>query len=200
MTTAAQTKQALRREATARLATPDAETMALASAVIVEHLKVSPLLATAAGIATFAAWRQEPDLRALTAWATAAGRAVYYPRYDAAVGRYTLGRVGAYAELVAGQHGILEPTATAAQPSDDERRRLLWLVPGLAFDSAGRRLGRGAGDYDRLLADVTGPRVAVAFALQLLPALPAEAHDVPMQALATETGVLAATPTTVKTT
>jgi 5-formyltetrahydrofolate cyclo-ligase len=189
MTEASHQKQALRRAATARLATLSDAQMAEASAAIVAHLQAAPLVASVTALATYAAWRREPDLRAFTPWAVARGLRVYYPRYDETVARYTLGRVESLADLAPGRHGILEPALTAAAPEEPEWRRLLWLVPGLAFDRHGRRLGRGAGDYDRLLASAEGPRIGVAFSVQLGDPLPVEPHDVPMLAVFTPEGV-----------
>lgn len=65
------------------------------------------------------------------------------------------------------------------------------LVPGLAFDRDGRRLGRGGGHYDRFLAR-TRPgclRVGLCFEGQWLPAVPVEAHDQAVDAVVTEVGV-----------
>ena len=67
----------------------------------------------------------------------------------------------------------------------------LVLVPGVAFDGAGRRLGRGAGHYDATLAAL-GPRgraVGLAFEAQLLAEVPCEAHDAHLDALVTEARV-----------
>ncbi|GAA4006907.1 5-formyltetrahydrofolate cyclo-ligase [Deinococcus rubellus] len=63
------------------------------------------------------------------------------------------------------------------------------LLPGLAFDTAGVRLGYGGGFYDRLLADWLVCTVGVVANALLMPALPREAHDLPVQWLASETGV-----------
>jgi 5-formyltetrahydrofolate cyclo-ligase len=69
----------------------------------------------------------------------------------------------------------------------------LIIIPGLAFDHSGNRLGRGGGFYDRFLASLpsaphqpTPIRLAVAFHHQLLPAIPTDAHDHPIDALITE--------------
>lgn len=61
------------------------------------------------------------------------------------------------------------------------------LVPGLAFDLHGRRLGRGAGVYDRLLASLpsTVLRIGLVHDERLIDELPAEEHDIPMHAVAT---------------
>ncbi|MCA9516375.1 MAG: hypothetical protein KC635_15645 [Myxococcales bacterium] len=70
------------------------------------------------------------------------------------------------------------------------------VVPGLAFDAAGGRLGQGGGFYDRLLGGLaTRPRlVGLAFAAQVVPSVPREAHDVLMDTVVTEGGPLAQEP------
>ncbi len=66
------------------------------------------------------------------------------------------------------------------------------LVPGLAFDNQGHRLGRGAGIYDRLLASLPAGvfRIGCVEANRMVPELPREAHDVPMNAVVTPEGIL----------
>ena len=90
--------------------------------------------------------------------------------------------------LVPGRFGIPEPPRSARtllpQPGD------LMLVPALAYDRAGRRLGRGGGYYDRFLARVDCCTVGLIRAAFLLDALPAEWNDVPVSAVITEDGVL----------
>lgn len=89
--------------------------------------------------------------------------------------------------LVEGQFGLLEPApgAPVATPS-------LVLVPLLAFDAMGNRLGYGKGHYDRALAslreDGRAFACAVAYKAQMLDMLPAEPHDQPLDWAATERG------------
>ncbi len=65
------------------------------------------------------------------------------------------------------------------------------LVPLLAFDRSGRRLGYGGGYYDRTLAGLPGARaIGCAFAAQELDAVPADGHDARLDAVATERGVI----------
>lgn len=56
----------------------------------------------------------------------------------------------------------------------------LAVIPGMAFDSAGNRLGRGKGYYDRLLPHLTCPLIGICFPFQLLPHIPSEPHDRPV--------------------
>jgi 5-formyltetrahydrofolate cyclo-ligase len=64
---------------------------------------------------------------------------------------------------------------------------VLFLVPGVAFDESGGRLGRGGGWYDRLLSRFDrASRWGLAFSLQLVPQLPLDPWDVPMDAVVTE--------------
>jgi 5-formyltetrahydrofolate cyclo-ligase len=66
------------------------------------------------------------------------------------------------------------------------------IVPGLAFTSAGQRLGQGGGWYDRFLASVRDDcvTIGVAFAPQIVDELPTEAHDVALDVIVTDAGVL----------
>jgi len=82
------------------------------------------------------------------------------------------------------------PRRTVHPPHDPVVPDLL-LVPLLAFDRAGHRLGYGAGYYDRTLAALSG-RMAIgcAFATQVIEAVPAEAHDRKLDAVATDAGII----------
>jgi len=82
-------------------------------------------------------------------------------------------------------------------PAVDASRLGLIVVPGLAFDRSGARLGRGAGFYDRFLAELPPPPIGptvigAAFDVQIIEGsarLPIEPHDVRVHAIATESGV-----------
>jgi 5-formyltetrahydrofolate cyclo-ligase len=72
----------------------------------------------------------------------------------------------------------------------------VFLVPGLAFDRQGRRLGNGAGHYDRILGSARTDAVTIGIApdLRLVEEVPAMGHDVPVGYLATEEGVISSLP------
>jgi 5-formyltetrahydrofolate cyclo-ligase len=85
--------------------------------------------------------------------------------------------------LAAGRYGVIEPAAVCNVA--DLKRLDLILVPGVAFDWHGRRLGRGKGYYDRLLAEVSGTTCGVAFDQQLVATIPVEPHDVHLNCILT---------------
>lgn len=104
---------------------------------------------------------------------------------------------------------ILQPLPQGQEPLPPTSFDAI-LIPGVAFDSEGHRLGFGAGYYDRYLAqfryatrEADGPSgppaspaiprpqlIGVCFSVQLLPAIPAAAHDIPMDLVVTEDTVL----------
>lgn len=88
-------------------------------------------------------------------------------------------------QLVKNSYGILEPPTNAAKLTPD-----LILIPCLAFDKSGNRLGYGAGHYDRTLPNHSAIKVGVAFAAQMVEQVSSEPHDVKLDAVLTETGVV----------
>lgn len=90
-------------------------------------------------------------------------------------------------DLTPGTWGILEPKPEAMRPVDPTEIDFV-IVPGVAFDPAGNRLGYGGGYYDRFLPRLKmgTPKVAVAFQLQILDALVPGEFDVPMDMVITE--------------
>lgn len=82
------------------------------------------------------------------------------------------------ASLKEGAFGIMEPTGPLFAPEHYGEIELA-IIPGMAFDSAGHRLGRGKGYYDRLLPNLkTAKLTGICFPFQLLEEVPAEAHDI----------------------
>ena len=89
--------------------------------------------------------------------------------------------------------GIPEPDGPRLGPDALEDVGLV-IVPAMAVDHAGNRLGRGAGYYDRALASVTAPVCAVVHANELMEAVPHEDHDVQVQMAVTEAGLFRVPP------
>ncbi|MBX7230846.1 MAG: 5-formyltetrahydrofolate cyclo-ligase [Bdellovibrionales bacterium] len=81
--------------------------------------------------------------------------------------------------------GFLEPNVNLAKAVDLQQCQVI-LVPGVAFDRRGIRLGRGQGFYDRALAQFKGKKIGLAYAVQVLEEfLPCEPHDVAMDLIIT---------------
>jgi 5-formyltetrahydrofolate cyclo-ligase len=115
-----------------------------------------------------------------------AGKRVILPRVDRRARQLRLHRVIDPArDLGPGVLGIPEPSAALPEVPADA---IDWaLIPGVAFDELGYRLGRGAGHYDRLLPSMRADAVCWALCLncQLVSRLPIEPHDVPMDGITT---------------
>ena len=86
-----------------------------------------------------------------------------------------------------GRFGITEPHASSEVIAPAMMTGV--LVPGLAFDTNGGRLGRGKGLYDRALSSFGGIAVGVAFSAQLIERVPTAKWDVPLDAIVTEQSV-----------
>lgn len=99
-------------------------------------------------------------------------------------------------ELAIGMYKILEPRpelrAAPGKPVDVRQLDLV-MVPGVAFDRRGARMGHGKGYYDKLLAHARAdaPLVALAFECQLFPEIPTQKHDVFMDKIITEQALYA---------
>jgi 5-formyltetrahydrofolate cyclo-ligase len=89
--------------------------------------------------------------------------------------------------------GVPEPVGPRLDPEALATAGLV-IVPAMAVDHAGHRLGRGAGYYDRALATVTAPVCAVVHADELVESVPHEEHDVPVQMAVTESGIFRVSP------
>ncbi len=142
----------------------------------------------AATIAGFWPMATEIDIRPLMQALEAAGHALALPVTPKRGNplRFRAWRFGA--PLAAGPFGTRQPPAEAAEVVPDAL-----LVPLLAFDRAGRRLGYGAGYYDRTLATLpNAARIGVAFAAQEMAEVPAGPEDVPLPTIATDRGLVRA--------
>lgn len=92
--------------------------------------------------------------------------------------------------LVRHQFGMLEPAPDAPVIAEEEIE--LTLVPGLAYDRLGYRLGYGGGYYDRFLSRFGGVSAGIVFQALWLDLLPHSGYDVPVKWIVTEQGIIAA--------
>mgnify|MGYP005843885449 CR=1 FL=1 len=190
-TRTAPAKAALRREMRARLRAVRAVDAAAWSAALCERLLASRLLDLSGPFMLFAPLPGEVDLSTLAAALHAQGRTLCLPRVGWEDGSLQPAAVGwPWDRLVETRHALREPPGDAPAIPPGELGAI--LVPGLAFDAAGNRLGRGAGFYDRFLSrpGLSARKVGVGFDLQVVARVPTDAQDVPLDAVATESRII----------
>lgn len=160
------------------------------SARVCDRAAVLPELELAATVMLFASFRSEVDTGPLVAACLERGIAVALPRV---LGPRLLEAVlvtDPATDLAPGTWGIPEPRAGLPVVAPDGLDVV--FVPGAAFSAAGARCGYGGGYYDAYLPRLAPgtPRIAIAFDVQVLEAVPCEAHDLTMDAIVTESRVI----------
>jgi 5-formyltetrahydrofolate cyclo-ligase len=181
----ARQKRDLRRAIKERILALRPDVHSAQQAALETRFDTLPGLSQAATVLLYvSAFPEELDTRPWLAWTLGQGRRLVCPRVDRQGPRLRLHEIrDPDTELVAGTLGIPEPRRDLPEvdPADVD-----WvLVPGLAFDPRGYRLGRGAGLYDRLLPTLRpdAPRWALCLDCQWVDELPVAAHDVPLDGI-----------------
>ena len=168
-------KARLRSAMRAKLEKISAAVRAVESIELCERLKVQ--MPAAHAILFFAPLTDELDVWPLLEQSLALGCVCALPFFNAESKGYqakVVENVGA--DIVTGKFGVREPAESCQDISLD--RLDLVLVPGMAFDLQGNRLGRGRGFYDRLLAVTSGIKCGICYDHQLLAeAVPTDSHD-----------------------
>ena len=179
-------KGALRMEVRERLKQITATRREADSTKIRELLSQQRAWKEANCILLFAPMADEPDIWPMLAKGILENKTMGLPRFDEEKREYITSRIqNPETELTAGKFGIREPIGNC-EPLLLNRLDLI-LVPGVAFDVQGRRLGRGKGIYDRLLAAASGTSCGVAFDEQIVREIPIAAHDVRVNRILTPT-------------
>ena len=170
-------KQAVReRVRTLRTQRTPAEAARL-SQHVVERLRALPVYREAETVLLYNALPGEVDVSSLSR----DGHRFALPRVEGE--RLVMVEVASERDVAVGRYGIAEPTGSRLLERVD-----LAVVPGVAFDAAGHRLGRGGGYYDRLLArGGVANSIGVCFDDELMEAVPMEPHDVRVDRVVTPT-------------
>jgi len=190
---AAERKRALRAEvlaARSRLPPPEREAWSLA---VAERLASLPAFAAARTLALYPAMGAEVDTAEIARRALAAGKRLAWPRLEPRALRLSFAAC-LPEDLVPGPSGTRQPPPGA--PAVPLAEIDCALVPGVAFDPRGLRLGRGRGHYDATLSALPRrtARIGLAFEVQLVAAVPREAHDALLDAVVTERRVVWTSP------
>ena len=157
------------------------------SQAIQEKLFRNPDFQKAGTVCFFVTQPKEVDTHPMIERALALGKKVLVPLVDLENKELKLKEVrDLRRDLKPGTMGILEPAASAPEVRFDEATCV--IVPALAFDKKGHRLGHGGGFYDRLLSKLpaTTRTLGLAFSFQVLPSIPLEDHDRAVNSVLTE--------------
>lgn len=156
-----------------------------------ERLLGLPEMRRAGSVLVFASFGSEVSTRDLASDLHASGKRLLLPYLSE--GRMEVTEVGPDEPLVPSSYGPEEPGRKV--PADPEGIDVV-VVPGLAFDRRGNRVGYGGGAYDRFLARLRPEAllIGVAFAEQVVEEVPAAATDVPVHLVVTDREVLDARP------
>lgn len=155
------------------------------SEVICGHIISSPAFVRAERVFAYCPLGNEVDVRGVVREAWRRGKRVAFPKVFG--NEMSFFEAGDFRKLHPGAFGVMEPEETRL--ADWETG--LMLVPGVAFDRRGNRMGFGKGYYDRYLAKHPGCIcLGIAYELQVADRIPTEETDMPLQGLVTEKGIL----------
>jgi len=162
------------------------------SAMIAERVLALDVFRSAGVVMLYLPVRNEVDMTLAVKHCLNDGKTLVLPRMDYDADRIVAHRVeDLVGQLVLARMDLMEPdparTAVVAPEAVD-----LVVVPGLAFDRCGNRIGWGRGYYDAFLASAgaRATRVGVAYGFQVVEAIEHDGHDVPMDCIVTEEGML----------
>ena len=155
------------------------EQLAALSDEVTDRLLWDAHLRQAETVLAYHALADEVNTERLLEWLLAEGKTVLLPRVTGEESM-ELCRYTGPQDLLPGFFSISEPTGEPYPPSSYSDIDLA-IIPGMAFDLQGNRLGRGKGYYDRLLPQLSRAwRIGLCFPFQKLPGIPADAHDIKM--------------------
>ena len=156
------------------------------SRAIEQRLFDLPEFRAASVILFFASFQSEVETHFMIRRALAEGKRVVLPKVKGK--ELVLLEIRNFDEdVLPGAWGIPEPERGTPVLLKDIG---LIVVPGAVFDEQGNRIGYGAGYYDRMLPAYSGPTVALAYELQVLPSVPADQHDIPVRKIVTEKRII----------
>lgn len=179
------TKKELRREVLRRREALSDEDRGRAALYLTERIVGHQWFYRADTLLGFVSFGSEIDTGGILSEALRRGKKVYVPKVEGE--ELVFYRIESLEELAPGYKGIPEPEGDTkryvypGEPQGTVKDRVLLLMPGVAFDPYGGRMGYGRGFYDRFLADKEALRlasIAVGFRCQMVERVPMEEHDI----------------------
>jgi len=166
------------------------EAIAAKSGEIVQRLRELREIRESSTLMVFLNFGSEVVTDDLIVWGWAEGKRIVVPLCHPESREMTPCLIGGFADLETGHYGIREPKADRLRvvpPGEIEAV----LVPAVAFDRRGYRVGYGGGYYDRFLPKAPqAARIGAVFACQIVPEVPIDRYDVQVERIATEEGII----------
>lgn len=117
-----------------------------------------------------------------------ASKTIVVPKTHIISTNLTLHKISGFQDLMEGNHNLMEPASETKilSPSKVD----LAIIPGIAFDKKGNRIGYGKGYYDRLNKKLKCNKISLAYNFQIIDNIPAQAHDTPIDIIITENQII----------
>jgi len=140
-------------------------------------------------IAFFVGLKEEVETKPMIEEALIKGKRIVLPITDFKKHELIFAEINNLNELIESKYGLLEPLIEKKIKLNEID---LFIVPGIAFDLSGSRIGKGKGFYDKILKQVNKsiPIIALAFEFQVLKEIPIEEHDIKVNLIVTEKRVI----------
>jgi 5-formyltetrahydrofolate cyclo-ligase len=141
-------------------------------------------------IFAFVSFASEVDTKKIIEYAIKENKTICVPKVKSREEGFEIYKIKGLQDLEAGFYGILEPKV-ACEIIDYESIDFI-LMPGVAFDKYGGRIGYGGGFYDRYLSKLKKdiPKIAISYELQIIDKIPMALHDIPIDGIITEKEIL----------
>jgi 5-formyltetrahydrofolate cyclo-ligase len=166
------------------------EEIAAGSFAIVKRLIDLEEIRRASTLMVYLGFGSEVATDGLILWGWGEGKRIVVPVCRPESRELTACRIDGFDELESGHYGIREPKAGFIRPVPREEIEAV-VVPAVAFDRRGYRVGYGGGYYDRFLPEAPqAARIGVAFARQIVAAIPADTHDVTVDRIVTDAEII----------
>jgi 5-formyltetrahydrofolate cyclo-ligase len=178
-------KAAIRKQILEQRARLEAGWVSETSSIIVRLLNAVSEVQTAQMIHCYVSWRNEVDTHCLIKELLQQGKKVVVPVVEKRRRTLTHAQIDAFEELLPGAYGILEPSQDRLKPTPVSDLDLI-IVPGVAFDINGNRLGFGGGYYDRFLSECRTFKIGLCYQFQILETIPTEKRDQRVDAVVSE--------------
>lgn len=182
------TKAVLRQQMLDRRTRLDAAFVADASEKVKRFLLSMEEFRLAERLGLYAAIRNEVETKEIFLAATELRKGIFLPAVNPKDKTIRYYHVRDWADLSPGFAGILSPKRSRALKHINDLHTI--LIPGIAFDGKGNRLGFGDGYYDRMLATYEGTRIALAYEFQIVESIPFTPKDEAVDFIVTEERII----------